>query len=358
MRRLDRYLIGETLLPFGIGAAAAVMLLTGGLLAEFGPLLLDRKVGMLAVMQLLLFRLPFLLVIAAPVATAVGTAMAVSRLARDQEVLVMRMAGVSVRRIFLPYIVMGLAMFGLTYWFQEAVVPGSGSAFKQLFFRISLMQSQPSLAPNTVLRVREFIFCLGFVQQRSDRVFEVQEVTAFRPKGVKEVTITRAPRAVYDNGRWILDDPQTWVFGDGGRLLHFEKTERMVIEGRVPLQDIVGAPQPDELTREKLGQLIEQERQAGRDVRAKEVQYHTKLAVPFACVIFSIFGPIFSLAFARSGGFAGVLLSVLVVFAHINLLLLFSKILGEPGVIPPIVAAWAPNAIFFFAALIAMRRVE
>ncbi len=185
MRRLDRYLVGETLLPFGIGAAAAVMLLTGGLLAEFGPLLLDRKVGMLAVLQLLLFRLPFLLVIATPVATAVGTAMAVSRLARDQEVLVMRMAGVSVRRIFLPYIVMGLAMFGLTYWFQEAVVPGSGSAFKQLFFRISLMQSQPSLAPNTVLRVREFIFCLGFVQQRSERVFEVQEVTAFRPKGVK-----------------------------------------------------------------------------------------------------------------------------------------------------------------------------
>ncbi len=158
--------------------------------------------------------------------------------------------------------------------------------------------------------------------------------------------------------RWIILAELTWVFGAGGRLLHFEKIERMVIEGRVPLQDIVGAPQPDELTREKLGELIEQERKAGRDVRAKEVQYHTKLAVPFACVIFSIFGPVFSLAFARSGGFAGVLLSVLVVFAHINLLLLFSKILGEPGVIPPIVAAWAPNAIFLVAALIAMRRVE
>lgn len=360
MRLLNKYLFKETLTPFLIGAVAAVLLLVGGLLQEWGRLLFDRQVSYAAVGQLLLYRLPFLVVIAAPVATAVGTSMAVSRLARDQEITVLRMAGVSVTRIFVPYILMGIGMFGLTFWFQESVVPESGKQFKKVLYRISLMQTAPTLAPNTVVKIQDYTFVLGFVQKTDDG-FLVTELTAVRSKGVRQLEIWRAPQAVYKDGMFIVKQPQIWLFGQNGRLDHFYTRKEGRIDKRVPLQDIYAAPQPDEMTLKELAQQIELERKVIRDSRnliAKEVQYHAKIAVPFACVIFALFGPIFALLFARSGGFAGILLSVVMVFLHINLLLLFTKFIGEYGILPPVVAAWTPNALFLAAALLALRRVE
>jgi len=361
MKLLDRYLIKETIVPFLIGAVAAILLLVGGFLQEWGRMLFDRQVSYSAVLQLLFYRLPFLVVIAAPVATAVGTSMAVSRLARDQEITVIRMTGVSVARIFLPYVLMGVFMFALTFWFQEAVVPESGKSFKKVLYQISMMQSQPSIAPNTVVKVQDYTFVLGYVTKRQDNAFVITDLTAIRAKALHEMEIWRAPEGIYNNGVFLIRTPQVWMFDRNGGLKSFVVRKEGRIDKRVPLQDIYAAPQPDEMTMRELGEQIALQRKVARDshdLLMKEVQYQAKLSVPFACVIFALFGPIFALMFARSGGFAGILLSVVLVFLHINLLLLFTRFIGEYGILPPVIAAWAPNAIFLAAALIALRKIE
>jgi lipopolysaccharide export system permease protein len=357
MKLMDRYLLKETFVPFLIGAVSAIMLLTGGLLYENGRVLFDRGVTLAAVGQLVLYRLPFLVVIAAPVAIAVGTAMAVTRMARDQEILVMRMAGVSVWRILIPYMLLGFAAFGATYWFQENVVPQSGNRFKKLLFQVAMMQSTPRFTANEVVTVEDWKFILGLVEKVSDNVYDVTDMTAIRTVGLKETKIFRAEKARYDNGVWRLTNAKVWHFRQGKDMEYLEgETGR--IDKRVPLQDIVSPLLPDEMTRAELREDIERSRAIGRPSLEKEVQYHTKLSIPFACVIFAIFGPVFSLAFSRSGGFTGILLSVFLVFAHINGLLLFTKVLGEQGIVSPLVAAWGPNIIFLIAALVAARRIE
>jgi lipopolysaccharide export system permease protein len=356
--RLDLYLLRETVTPFLIGAIACVLLLAGGLLFEYGRMFFDRNVSLVAVAQLLLYRLPFLTTVAAPVAVAVGTAMAVNRLARDQEILVMRMAGVSVRRLFLPYLLLGVVLFGLTYWFQESVAPNSGKAFKKVLFQIALMQTQPRFAPGLVIKAQDYHLSFGMVERLPDGSHRVQDFVAIRRTGTHKTEIWHAPEAVYRDGVFHLTRPAIWRLDANNRLETYTSNATGRIDRRVPLTEIIAAPQPDELRRSELREQIETERATGRNVAAKEVQYHAKLAIPFACIIFALFGPVLSLVFARSGGYTGILLSVVVVFAHINLLLLFTKILGEPGILPPVVAAWAPNGLFLLIALVAMVKVE
>jgi lipopolysaccharide export system permease protein len=73
--------------------------------------------------------------------------------------------------------------------------------------------------------------------------------------------------------------------------------------------------------------------------------------------VFALCAPPLALRFSRSGGFAGVLLSIIVVFVAWNTLLLM-KYVGLGGYLPPAVAAWTTNGIFTLLGLWLLRTQE
>ena len=66
----------------------------------------------------------------------------------------------------------------------------------------------------------------------------------------------------------------------------------------------------------------------------------------------------FSVAFSRSGGFAGLLVSFLVVMSYYNAYVISLDILGRQPNVPTWVAAWLPNIVFTLLGLAALRRIE
>ena len=104
-------------------------------------------------------------------------------------------------------------------------------------------------------------------------------------------------------------------------------------------------------------QQIRRNRQMGLDTRTLEVSYHLKAAVPVACVVLALCAPVLSFLLARAGGFVGVLLAIVLVFVFWNTLLLF-QILGNHGILPPLLAAWSPNLLFGVGGLVILRRLE
>src|SRR5690348_9173230 len=98
MKILTRYLLREMFVPFLIGQAAIVMMLTGSVLYNNANLFLQFQVPVAYVTRLSLYFIPFLVNMTMPVAMAVAASLAVSRLSRDSEITVMRAAGVSLVR--------------------------------------------------------------------------------------------------------------------------------------------------------------------------------------------------------------------------------------------------------------------
>jgi len=101
---------------------------------------------------------------------------------------------------------------------------------------------------------------------------------------------------------------------------------------------------PAEMSRQELREEIELFRRSGIDVTRLLVDYHMKLALPLTSFIFILIGTPLSLGNQESRAMS-LALTVIIIFFY-YLLVSFSRSLGRNGVLPPLLAAWLPNAVF------------
>ncbi|MCS7301074.1 MAG: LptF/LptG family permease [Fimbriimonadales bacterium] len=354
--RLDRYIAREMLTPLGIGVCAILLMLIGNLLFNYAPWFFNYGVPVAAVAQMVLYYTPYLLVLSLPVGAAVGTALTVNRLTRDSEITVLRMAGVSLRRIFAPMMLIGALLSGVNFALNEYLVPPSMQQFNKLRNRIFLLAPVPNLTSNAVIKAQNYIVAIGVAQQQGARVL-LEDVLMIERREQGGWLVVKAPRGEYHNGVWTLHEPSAHYYQPDGAVADVRNATRLMINLQVALQDFFTTPTPEEQTMAQLYDQIQRNRAMGLDTRQLEVSYHLKAAVPAACLILALCAPVLSFLLARAGGFVGVLLSIVLVFVFWNTLLLF-QILGNYGFLPPMLAAWSPNLLFGAGGLLLLRRLE
>ncbi len=379
LKLLDRYLVREMVVPFLIGQAAIVLMLIGTVLYNNAELFLANQVPVADVARLVLYFLPFLVHMTMPVAMAVAASLTISRLARDSEITVMRSAGVSLVRIFLPIFLVGLLVSAGDFYFGEYVVPASMARFNGV--RAELPSHLKRLAPLTgqyiISADQSFaLFVQSIIPQRGTILLHGIQIIA-SPKAVysgetSPILIT-AKEGRYENGNWILDnafvlnyslDGKTFTPGRAKRVIQYIPVDPQAFQSSFFMQMPMGT-MANSATRSfvELRKQLQTERAQGIQDPYALLDYHFKLSVPFSCLVMALCCPPLALRFARGGGFMGVLLSICLVFVYWNTLLL-ARILGSPGpegsapLLWPPVAAWSQNVLFVLLGLLVLRKSE
>ncbi|MFN7162495.1 MAG: LptF/LptG family permease, partial [Fimbriimonadales bacterium] len=191
--RLDRYIAREMLTPLGIGVFAILLMLIGNLLFNYAPWFFNYGVPLSAVLQMVLYYTPYLLVLSLPVGAAVGTALTVNRLTRDSEITILRMAGVSLRRIFAPMVLIGVVLSLANFALNEYLVPPTMQQFNKLRNKIFLLAPVPNLTSNAVIRAQNYMVGIGVAQQQGERVL-LEDVLMFERRTQNEWLLVQAPR--------------------------------------------------------------------------------------------------------------------------------------------------------------------
>src|SRR5205085_10750613 len=124
-------------IPFLIGQGAVVLMLTGTVLYNNADQFLNFHIPAVGIVKVAFFFLPYLINLTMPVAMAIAASLTVSRLARDSEITVMRAAGISLKRIFMPLFVVGLAVSIGDFYFGERVVPWANQQFQRTMSSLS-----------------------------------------------------------------------------------------------------------------------------------------------------------------------------------------------------------------------------
>ena len=126
---MDRWLLGELIGPllFGIAAFTAVTL-SVGVLFELVRKVAEAGLPLAIAIKVLVLRLPGFLVLSFPMATLMATLLAFSRLSSGSELTALRSIGVATYRFVLPALVMAGLMSGLTFVFNDVIVPPSNRA--------------------------------------------------------------------------------------------------------------------------------------------------------------------------------------------------------------------------------------
>jgi lipopolysaccharide export LptBFGC system permease protein LptF len=241
--RLDRYIAREMLVPLGIGVFAILLMLIGNLLFTYAPWFFNYGVPLTAVLQMVLYYTPYLLVLSLPVGAAVGTALTVNRLTRDSEITIMRMAGVSLRRIFAPMLLIGALLSGVNFALNEYLVPPSMQQFNKLRNRMFLLAPVPNLTSNAVIRTQNYMIGVGVAQQQGDAVL-LEDVLILERREQEGWLVVKAPRGKYQGGVWELYEPTAHYYQPDGKVADVQRATRLVINLQVALQDFFARRRP------------------------------------------------------------------------------------------------------------------
>jgi lipopolysaccharide export LptBFGC system permease protein LptF len=203
MRLSDRYIFSELLTPFFVGTLAVLMMLVGNtLFAILEPMLRD-KWPVQAVARMLVLNIPTVLVLTLPVATALAASLAVSRMARDSEIIALRGAGSSLLRTFLPVLFFGVLTSAANLYISDKVVPW---AWKEQQNVQAILDSLPTNPVETGLTVRADNYTITFdsaqkvpgtQRRRLNNVILVENPTL---GSVDFPSMTFAETADYENG--------------------------------------------------------------------------------------------------------------------------------------------------------------
>ncbi|MEP6755685.1 MAG: LptF/LptG family permease [Chthonomonadales bacterium] len=369
MKRLDRYLVREMIIPFLIGQGAVVLMLTGTVLYNNADIFLTAHIPVLGILKVAAYFIPYLVSLTMPVAMAIAASLLVSRLARDTEITVMRAAGISLRRIFLPLTMLGLALSIVDFYFGEQVVPWSNRKYEQTITELSRATNIFTPQSQQVIQSKDrklTAYIEGLqLQPNSNKALLTNVMILRRDNGNSAPTVMLADTADYENGIWTLHDARIHTYGRRGLDDKFVIAKSMRIDFRLAEQTFMGIPMQLPLysaaatrtwadLKETLGmqqEMVRKQRAAGNMTAKVDpntlLEYHFKLSVPFSCLVFAIVCPPLALRFAKAGNFMGVLLSICLVFVYWNMLLA-AKIIGTrfPELLPPIAAAWGQNVLF------------
>jgi len=364
MRRIDRYLLKEMLTPALIGGVLVLMLLVGNWLYILLKNLYQGASGR-DILFILFLRLPAVIMTAIPAALLLGTALALNRFERDRELLALRMAGVRLLRLVAPFIVMGILFSAGLFILQEKVVPPAAHQAEKLTRKMLWQTPASFVQHDSVFRVGQQLIWVGRTDPATKTLYGIIICK------LDEDMLLTVPVAEYHAGRWVLKpdpltrkQPEWFVFNGYTLVAHGIADSGMMDLSEDFLSYISDQPRTaNELTLQQLIKLKNGVRGsiAGLGLRLTPaeliLQTHRKLADPLAALVGVLIAIPLAVHFGRSGGYTGLLLSVIVAFCFV-VSQQWMQVLAETGRLNPIFAAWAPNAFFGILGLSLLLREE
>lgn len=356
MRRLDRYILKELFTPMVVGTLIIALLFMAN---EFIAIFKNFEVSRLpftAIMQMVFFRMPYWLSLTLPSGTAIGVALAVSRLARESEITAMRAAGVPIRRIFVPIVLVGLVVAVANFLIVEKLIPPAAQKYKQVTNTASYIGSAPAFKSNVMLQLDRYNARFGTIERLKGGTVVLRDVFIVEQPKAGEIYLYIAPEGTYKDGVW--DIPGAYQYWLKGTSLVAGEATHMRINEVVRVGDLFVQPTPEETTAEELAGAIKRGRANKTDTTVLEVAYHVKFSLPASCLVFALASAAFAVTLMRSGPFVGLIVSMGLVMLFYNVHIVSTEIVGPKGWLPPLLAAWLPDVLYTVVALVLIWRAE
>lgn len=343
MKVVDRYISIEMLGPFLVGVVGFVMVLAVDLLFTMADLIINKGVPLWAVLKLLIYKLPAIMVLTFPVSTLFATAMALGRLAKDNEIVALRTSGVTLFRIAAPIMVLGILVSLASYFTNEKVVPHANHVANNIIRQIIYKKPLPDVKENVFFKDAHN---RHYYARRVDMKNKTMENIM-----IYEVTDERFPRVILAEkatfyGRvWELKEGIIHKYDEKGYLNYEAAFADMKLNVSEDVMSFSGHKGSQEMNTRELQDKIALLDKGGVSTNALRTELLMKYSIPATCFVFALIGIPFSLPSPRAGRTWGMVVTIVFMFTFYVFTSVFRS-LGKGGILPPAVAAFTPQISF------------
>jgi LPS export ABC transporter permease LptF/LPS export ABC transporter permease LptG len=348
---LDIYLLRRFFSYFALLMAAFVFLFETFTFFELLDDIARHRVPFLTVVDYFRYLAPYLLYQLAPLGALVAVLVTVGIMSKNNEIVAIKASGISMYRLALPLLLAGLALAATMIVLDDTYLPYANQRQDALH---NLIKGRP---PQTYTHPQRWIFGEGSKIYNYDlfdsteklfgglTVLEIDPVT-FQVR--RRIFASRARWSETQNV-WVLEGSWVRDFADGA-IVRYERLPPVT-----SLPELTEPPsyfnrevrQAFQMSWRELRSYIDGLQRAGFDASTLSVQWHEKIAFPLLAPVSMLLAIPFAFLVGTRGAVGGVALGVGFGIAYWSLARLLEA-MGGVGQLPPFLAGWSPDIIFFF----------
>ena len=369
MRLLGRYIFREILTSSLLGTLLATFVIFLHGADTLLKLLVATNPPPSTVATLLALALPPVLPFTIPFGVLVGILIGLGRLAADGEIVAMRAAGVSSRKVIAPVVTFALLGMGLAAWASLRLTPYAVRETARLMTDLVASRSSADVQarvfiedfPNTILYVDAVTPGPPGKPVLWERVF-IADITPpeQRKKGMAEKAdgpmITTAEKAIATsdpkNNRVLLELHNASTHEMGKDLVSHDSSEAV--------KNLALNVKPPEQTNQRPREMSTRQllRYKGADILEAGIELHQRFTFPVACLMMALVGIPLGIATRKGGKSAAYLIALFLGFFCYWLSSIALQNVARQRALPVPVAIWLPNALFGIAGVIFLARME
>ena len=363
MRILDKYIVKYFLVPFLYCLALFIVLYMVIDLFGFLDDILKHNIHIPILLEYYLSMIPLIIMQTSPVASLISTMYVLGNMNKFGEITAMRAAGISIYRILMPFIYIGLTITILLFAVSEKVLPQSmrkAESIKENYID-NADKNKPSnkkLISNIAFygRNNRLVFIDNF--DPSDKI--AMGITILEQDKKDNVSLKiNAHEAKWTDNKWIFSNILMYKLDDKGMVVgspEFVREKQMTMEKP---KDIISKGTNYEYMsfRDLFNYIKNFSETSPKLITRLRVDLHQKISLPFVSLIVILIGAGFALRVKQRGkatALIGIGASIVIGFVYYAFMASFIA-LGKSGALPAALSAHLANIIFGFVGIILIR---
>jgi lipopolysaccharide export system permease protein len=312
-----------------------------------------HNVPFMIVVRYFIFLIPYSVYQFTPLGALVSVLVTLGILSKNNEIIAFKASGISLYRLAVPLLISGLVIATALLILDDTYLPYANQRQDELRAIIKGRPAQTHTRPERWIfgeNAKVYNYDLFDSKEKMFGGLTVIELDPATFQMRKRVFATRAQWLETEN-TWVLESGWVRDFAEGKvtRYTPFKVTSfpEMTEPPSYFHREVIQAFQ---MSWRELRRYIAGLQSAGFDVASLTVQLHKKLAYPLIAPISMMLAVPFALFVGSRGAVGGLAMGIGIGISYWALSAL-TEAMGGIGQLPPFLAAWSPDLIFFFLAL-------
>ncbi len=291
--------------------------------------------------QFVFFIIPLTILIAGMVTIGILT--------KNSEIVVMQACGISIYRVAVPLIALAAVASGTMFLVQDRVLPYSNRRASELkhIIRGGAPRTFDVVNRKWLVARDGSIYNYTFYDQRRQELNGLS-ILEFDRKGgnvARRVYVSNAIFEARSQQVWRSNDGWVREFQNGTDLKAFATFPSRDLILEAPTYFATESPDADRMTYAQLKRYISDLAASGVNVVPQTVLLYRKLSFPFVTLIMTLIAVPFAVTTGRRGALYGIAAGISIAVVYWITINTFTAI-GSAGMLPAMLAAWAPNVLF------------
>lgn len=352
-RLMDMYILRRFFSYFLLLMATFIFLFETFTFFELIDDIARHRIPFLVVVDYFRYLAPYLSYQLAPLAALVAVLVTLGVMSKNNEVVACKASGISLYRLAVPLLLAGLTLATVMVVLDDTYLPYANQRQDALRNQIKGKPAQTYTRPQRWIFGENAKIYNYDLFEPAQNLFGGLTVVELDPATFHVKRRVYASRAKWSDSQsvWILENGWIRDFAEG----RVEKYEPFTATALPELKEPPAyfnrqVLQAFQMSWEELRVYIDGLQRAGFDVATLRVQWHKKLAYPLIAPVSMLLAIPFALLVGMRGALGGVALGVgIAIFYWAASALL--EAMGGVGQLPPLLAGWSPDLIFFFCGM-------